>query len=249
MRVEERLQERIGFVFIYGAGLRHQIWDQVVSGLEHPVLVVNYPGRKEEERSRQELTLKDYVDYIKGQVGAWNVEKFVIVAHSLGGLLALQIAAEFPGRVVGLAAIGAAIPKRGGSFLSVLPFPKRLMLSILLPRVGTKPPDSAIRTGLCNDLSPTQAEEIIRNFVPESVRLYSDPVDVSIPAVPRLYLKLEKDKEFSPSLQNKMIAHFSPNAIQSLPAGHLPMLSKPEEVCVALRNFLSNINPSSWSLS
>jgi hypothetical protein len=66
--------------------------------------------------------------------------------------------------------------------------------------MGTKPPDSAIRAGLCNDLSPEQALEIVRGFVPESIRVYTDRVDVSTPAVPKLYVKLTKDKELGPSL-------------------------------------------------
>lgn len=239
MNIEEQTQEKIGFVFIYGAGMERRIWEKVVAGFEYPCLLVDFPLRKGNNESRQELTLENYVTYIKRQVKEWEVQKFVIVAHSLGGIIALQVAADLVDRLVGFVAIGAAIPKKGGSFLSILPFPKRILMSILLRKLGTQPPESAIRSSLCNDLSPEQAAEVVRGFVPESIRVYTDKIDTSVPTVPKLYLKLKKDKEFSQSQQDKMISNFSPHHIKSLNTGHLPMLSDPDGLRLALHIFLA----------
>lgn len=111
-------------------------------------------------------------------------------------------------------------------------------MSAILRTMGTKPPESAIRAGLCNDLSSDQAAEIVSGFIPEAVRVYTDRINVSVPDVPKLYVKLTKDKELSPSLQNKMISNFSPQSVRSLETGHLPMLSDPDGLRSILEDFL-----------
>jgi pimeloyl-ACP methyl ester carboxylesterase len=242
MNIPERTQEKIGFVFVNGAGLESRIWSKVVEGLDHPCLLVDFPFRKSSVDSRKELALADYVTHMKRQVDGWGTRRFIIVAHSLGGVLALRLASELSDRFAGFVAIGAAIPKKGGSFLSVLPFPKKILMSAILWKLGTKPPEAAIRAGLCNDLSREQAEEIVRGFIPESVRVYTDRIDVSVPVVPKLYVKLTKDKEFNSSLQNKMISNLAPQWVQSLETGHLPMLSDPDGLRSALQAFLSNVD-------
>lgn len=238
--MQEHTHEKIGFVFLNGAGLESRIWSKVVEGFDHPYLLVESPLRKDSFELRKGLSLGDYVTHMKRQVDKWEVRKFVIVAHSLGGIFALRLASELTDRLAGFIAIGAAIPKNGGSFLSVLPFPKRILLSAIMRRMGTLPPESAIRAGLCNDLTPDQAVEIVRGFIPEAIRVYTDRIDVSVPMVPKLYVKLTKDKEFNPSLQNKMISNFSPQLVRGLDTGHLPMLSDPDGLRSILEDFFAN---------
>lgn len=235
--------EQVGLVFIQGAGLESRIWEPVVSEIEYPFLLINFPERKGETELRKGLTLQEYNAHIKQQIEAWTVRKFVIVAHSLGGVLALKIANELSERVVGFVAIGAAIPKNGGSFLSTFPLAKRLFMSVILRVLGTKPPESAIRKGLCNDLSPEQADEVVRGFIPESIHVYIDRTDAMVSAtVPKLYIKLAKDQEMSLSHQDVMIANFAPQKIEILETGHLPMLIKPRELRNSLNDFLAQLD-------
>jgi pimeloyl-ACP methyl ester carboxylesterase len=238
--MKEHTYEKIGFVFVNGAGLESRIWSKVVEGFVHPFLLVESPHRKGSFELRKELSFVDYVTHMKRQVDEWGTRKFVIVAHSLGGTFALRLASELTDRLAGFVAVGAAIPKNGGSFLSVLPFPKRILLSAIMRKMGTTPPNSAIRTRLCNDLTPDQAAEIVRGFIPEASRVYTDRIDVSVPMVPKLYVKLTKDKEFNPSLQNKMISNFSPQLVRGLDTGHLPMLSNPDGLRSILEDFFAN---------
>jgi pimeloyl-ACP methyl ester carboxylesterase len=232
-------EEKIGFVFIHGAGLEGMVWSKVVEGFKHPYLLVESPLRKGTFDSRSGLSLEDYVAHIKRQVDAWGTHRLVIAAHSLGGVLALGLASGLTDRLAGIVAVGAAIPRNGGSFISILPLPQQLIMSVILRTSGTKPPESVIRKGLCNDLSPDQAAEVVKGFIPEAVRVYTDRINVSVPDVPKLYVKLTNDKQLSPSLQDKMISNFSTQSVQSLEAGHLPMLSNPEGLRSILENFLS----------
>lgn len=236
--MNKQISEEIGFVFIHGAGLESLVWNKVVEDFKHPCLLANYPGRKGSLDSRSDLTLEDYVAHIKQQVDNWGTHHIVLVAHSLGGVLALKLASLLSDRLAGIVAVGAAIPRNGGSFLSALPFPQRLLLPVILRAAGTKPPASSMRTGLCSDLSPEQAAGIIEGFIPEAVRVYTDRINVPIPSVPKLYVSLSKDKEFSPSLQDKMISNFTPQTVRNLETGHLPMISDPEGLKSILEEFL-----------
>ncbi|WP_449621183.1 alpha/beta fold hydrolase [Robertmurraya sp. Marseille-Q9965] len=238
--IEGQEHEQIGLVFIHGAGLESRIWEPVVSELKRDFLLVNFPEREGENGIRQELTLQEYNAYIKRQIEAWKVRKFVIVAHSLGGVLALKIANDLSERVVGFIAIGATIPKNGGSFLSTFPFAKRFLMNVLLRVFGTRPPESAIRKGLCNELSPERANEIVRDFVPESIHIYTDQTKAIVPTnIPKLYIKLAKDQEMSLFQQDKMISNLAPQNIEILETGHLPMLIKPNELRKSLNSFLT----------
>lgn len=237
--MNKQSSEKIGFVFIHGAGLEGLVWSKVVEGFDHPCLLAEFPQRKSSLDSRSGLSLEDYVTHMKRQVDDWGIHNIVIVAHSLGGVLALRLASLMTDRLAGIVAIGAAIPKSGGSFLSALPFPQRILLSVIMRAAGTKPPESSIRTGLCNDLSLDQAAEIIKGFNPEAVRVYTDRINVPVPDVPKLFVKLNKDKQFSPSLQDKMILNFAPQSIRSLDTGHLPMISNPEGLRSILQEFVT----------
>lgn len=97
----------------------------------------------------------------------------IIIAHSIGGLIGLRIAECFKDKIIGFVGIGSAIPKNGNSFVSCLSFPQKLIVPLIMKLAGTKPPKSAIKNGLCNDLNPSQAEKVVKNFTAESRCLYT----------------------------------------------------------------------------
>lgn len=238
-------REQIGFVFIHGAGLRSEIWHEVMEQLNGPCLLLDLPGREKNEgasNTQQAPSLMDYSAFIKQQVEHWPIHKFVVVAHSIAGLLGLQLCASLPDRAIGFAAISAAVPKGGkGSFLSCLPFPKKQIMSLILRKAGTKPPESQIRSGLCHDLPPEIGDSVVSRFVPESVKLYTEPIDCGIPEIPKLYVLCTRDREFGLSMQKKLAHHLSAQSVKTLHTGHLPMLSDPRGLSEVLQQFVNTI--------
>ncbi|MGO4546108.1 alpha/beta fold hydrolase [Paenibacillus sp. 2TAB23] len=235
----DALPQEVGFIFIHGAGLNSGIWSKTVESLGYPYLLVDYPNRSSRHEAGNKLTLADYTAYMHEQIKQWGIKRFIIVAHSLGGVLALRLAEEFKERIAGFIAIGAIIPSKGNSFLSTLPMPNRILMGALLRMFGTKPPRSAIRAGICHDLTEEQATELIDGFIPESLRVYLDRSDAVVPSVKKLYVKLSNDRELSPALQNKMIANLDPHAVLSMNTGHLPMLGNPARLRELLQSFMS----------
>ncbi len=149
MQLEESAEgsarERLGIVFIHGAGLNGTIWEEVASGLSVPCLSAEYPYRDGGMKARESLSLRTYSEHVVEHIEAWDVKRIVMVAHSLGGVVALQAAETLRDRVAGFIGVGAVIPACGGSFLSELPWPQRAVMRVVMRLLGTKPPESAIR--------------------------------------------------------------------------------------------------------
>ncbi|HSD56008.1 MAG TPA: alpha/beta hydrolase [Candidatus Saccharimonadales bacterium] len=229
-----------GFLFIHGAGLGGWIWKDTAGQLSEPSVCADFPARTGSLEERKKLTLDDYVASVLEQANNIKVDKIIVVAHSIGGVVALRVAEQLGDRLAGFVAVGAAIPTPEGSFLSALPFPKSIIMNLIMRLAGTQPPASAIASGLCNDLSPEQTQKVIDSFAAESVELYKTPTGVVLPAVPKLYVVLTNDKEFGVSLQKSMAQRLG-GATENIGSGHLPMLSRPHELAVILQAFATSI--------
>jgi pimeloyl-ACP methyl ester carboxylesterase len=234
--------DRIGLVFIHGAGMGGWIWEAMAPGLEAPHLFTDFPGR---ESGTKGLRLDDYVRHLRDQVDRFRSDRLAIVAHSLGGVVALQLAEELQGRIAGLIGVGAAVPREGGSFVSSLPPAKRALTRVVMRIAGTRPPEAAIRRGLCNDLPAEAADEVVRRFVPESRALYFERTGAPVPDVPRMYVRLTDDREFAVPLQRAMASNLGAEAEREIASGHMAMLRKPDELTQVVNQFAAHVGAGS----
>jgi pimeloyl-ACP methyl ester carboxylesterase len=234
-------RHEIGLVFVHGAGLGGWIWEAMAPGLDFPYLFTDFPGREGAETVRDGLRLDDYVRDLRDQVDEFPTDRLAIVAHSLGGVVALKLAEGLSGRLTGFAGVAAAIPRDGGSFVSSLPLAKRTLTNLLMRVAGTKPPESAIRRGLCSDLRAQEADEVVRRFVPESRAVYFERSQAPVPDVPRMYVRLTQDREFGVPLQRVMARNLGAGDVREIASGHMPMLSEPDELTRVLNEFAAGL--------
>lgn len=87
-----------------------------------------------------------------------------------------------------------------------------------------------IRSGLCNDLDEQDCAEVIAKYAHEFPGLYTTPVAGPPAVVPSTYIRLTQDGSVSVTAQNRMISALAQPQVFDLDAGHLPMLSRPNEV-------------------
>jgi len=229
-----------GIVFIHGAGLNSSIWDELINEIAAPVLTIDFPNRKSNGLTNSRLSFDDYVNSTIEQIQHWNSTYFVIVAHSIGACVGLKIAGHLKNELSGFVAIGSVIPENGDSFVTSLPFPQKLIMPVILNLFGTKPPKKSIETELCNDLSAEQTSKIVNEFTPESRALYTTKITYELPATQRLYIKLTNDKSIPEALQQRMAENFVATNIITLDSGHLPMISKVNELASILTEFVNN---------
>jgi len=221
----------MGYIFLSGAGLGSWVWKDVMASLKQPSVGVNYP-------KDPNVGIEEYAQAAIDQIKDLSVEKMVVVSHSLGGVVGLKVAEALGERLAGFVAISAAIPKNGGSFFSSLPFPQKMIMPLIMKLAGTKPPEAALRKGYCNDLSVEQTAEVLKRYAAESAKIYSDSSTLPPSSVPKLYIKTTNDNEFSDTLQNIMQRNLGADKIVTINSGHLPMLSKPEELAGLLDDFV-----------
>lgn len=221
------------FVLLHGAGLGRWIWDGVVPHLNAPAEAVDLPGRGDHPRPG-DVTLQQCIDVVASQMRSHSI----IVGHSISAEVAMGVAAMRPRSVAAVVLVGGMVPESGHSFMSMLPVLQRIFLHVLLrfSRSGIRLPASLVKSEYCSDLSEERTAEVLANVVPEAPRLYLDRIDWrSIPDdVRRFYLKLLDDRSVKLSVQEEVRARINAVEWDSLPTGHLPMLSQPELLAESL---------------
>lgn len=232
---------KFGLVFMYGAGLGTWIWKDISRSFNIPCLFLDYPGRDNDLKNTKDLTIHDYSDILCTKINNWPCDKVIIIAHSIGGIIALDTFKKISPKLTGFVAISASIPKSGESFLSSFPWIGRILMKCLYRILGTRPPETVIRKGLCNDLSKEQADEVFRRFTPESRSIYEQKITYDFPDIPKLYIKLTNDAAFGIQLQEKAINNLKPETVIEVNSGHLPMISKPDELIKIIKEFTIKI--------
>lgn len=218
-------------LFVSGAGLPPWIWDDVRRALPVDSRVADRP-------SSSEASLGAYADAALACAAEWD--RFVVVAHSVGGVIAGELATRAPQRLSMVVGVAAVVPEAGHSFLASLPFPQRHLVSVIMRLAGTRPPAKEIRDRLCRGVAPEIAERIVAEFRPESQRLYRDRLSADPRPARGSYLLTQQDPEFSGAAQRRFAARLG-GAVQELPTGHLPMLEQPALVAELLVALLTEV--------
>ncbi|MEO1336124.1 MAG: alpha/beta fold hydrolase [Myxococcota bacterium] len=238
--VEER-STREGMVLLHGAGLGKWIWHDVAAMLGEGALPIDLPGRGGGGIDLRELSFDDYVESVLNEMERSTFERFVVVGHSIAGLLALRVATLLRSNVKSVVLIGGAVSSRGRSYAESLPFFSRTMLrffALMYPR-GLRAPDGVIKKALAHDLTPQQTTTLLERFVPEAPALFLDPVAWSPPST-ITYVRMMGDRsDLSPALQARMADRLGAHAKRvDLDGGHLPMLSRPNDLAAILKSEL-----------
>ncbi|WP_299655911.1 alpha/beta fold hydrolase [uncultured Tateyamaria sp.] len=97
-------------VLLHGVGLRAEAWNAQIDSLAtgYCVTAIDLPGHGNSARLENARSVSDYVDVIRRILPA----KSLVVGHSFGAMIALELAWRHPDNIAGVAALNA-IHKRG----------------------------------------------------------------------------------------------------------------------------------------
>jgi pimeloyl-ACP methyl ester carboxylesterase len=236
--------ENTRLVLLHGAGLGAWVWGKVEHLLQVPFVAVNFPNR-DRYKADHTLDLDDYVQHVVDALSAWPKEKFIIVAHSISGVIACKLSNELGDRMAGFCGVSAVVPRKGGSFLSAFPFGQRAITWIMMSIGGTRPPDEQILKSYCSDLTREESDLVVNRYVPESILLHTRAAGCDLPpSIPKFYIKLTKDRSLDEQTQERMIRHLDADRVTSLAAGHLAMMSEPRKLADVLNNFFDHSSKS-----
>jgi pimeloyl-ACP methyl ester carboxylesterase len=202
---------RPGLVLIHGAFHTAACWASTVVELELQapglsVLAADLPGRGATPGDLRKVTLQDCVASVVEQIDQAGLDEVVIVAHSLGGLVAPGVVARLgASRVARLVLIAAVIPPEGMSDMDLIARPARWIIARLVrPGVPRRPPARALaRVSFCNGMTRGQRGQVYAQLVPEAPGLFHEPVSrADLPtAVPRTWIMPLRDRANPPRKQ------------------------------------------------
>ncbi|MFE5707967.1 alpha/beta fold hydrolase [Rhodococcus koreensis] len=104
-------------VFIAGFGLDHRIWDGQVEHLaeSHRVICVDLLGTGQSSKPLDGYSTANQAELVIAALDKVGVERFSLVGHSFGGMVAFNIAASKPDRVTKLMLVGSNAVRAGRS--------------------------------------------------------------------------------------------------------------------------------------
>ena len=223
-------ESKVGVLFLSGAGLPSWMWDDVRARMTDRQTYVGPrpPGA--------DVSLADHATAALDEV---KTERFVIVAHSAGGMVAAKILGLQPDRVAGLLGVTCVVPRPGASFIGSMPFPNRVILGLVMRMLGTKPPEKALRAQ-ATGLPEAGADRLVSDFVPESQRYYRDPAPEWLPPGHRGYVCTTRDDQLPEKLQRSFAARLGIERPEELATAHLPMLEDPEALVGRIEAFVGS---------
>jgi len=102
------------FVLVHAAGSNAGMWrrQMAVAAGEHSVVAVDFPGHGRSSGVEGLPTIEAYADWLVHFADALRLRPFVLVGRSMGGAVAITVAARHPERLAGvvLACTGARLP-------------------------------------------------------------------------------------------------------------------------------------------
>ena len=230
-------------ILIHGAGGSHLHFPPELRRLNgFQVAALDLPGHgKSEGVGRQ--TISEYVQVVQDFMDAINLPAAVIIGHSMGSAIALQLALDAPDRVLALVILG------GGSRLGVAP-------SILESTANEATFPLAIKTIV--DLSyGSQASDRLKELATQRMQetrptvLNGDFIacnefnareGLAEIKVSTLILCGTEDKMTPPKYSKQLDEHI-PNSELALieGAGHMVMLEKPRDVAGVIERFVEKL--------
>lgn len=242
------------FVLVHGAFAGAWIWAPLMKRLEadgHSAEALDLPGLGDDHTPISECTLDACAARLCGVLAA-SSGPAVVVAHSMGGIIATQAAARCPDRVAAVIYVAAFIPKDGQSLLVLTKLPEgagdQVQANIMIegdPPVAIMPA-SASRQALYDCCTEEVAAWAIARQRPQPVAPFATPV--SIPAgvldgMKRYCVLCLQDRAMQPALLRRMIAENPCADVRELDTDHTPQLSMTNELANALSRFASHASP------
>lgn len=99
-------------VFIHGAGMDHSVWQQQSRALAHQgwnVAALDLPGHGQSDDIGGLSAMGKYMDWLRDFLAAAKLPRAVLVGHSLGSGMAMEMAVQHPGLVGGMVLVGAGL--------------------------------------------------------------------------------------------------------------------------------------------
>lgn len=229
------------FVLVHGAFAGAWVWEPPVRELEaagHTAESFDLHGSGDDHTPVGEVTLQAYADRLCEVLGA-RPEPAVVVANSMGGVVATQAAAQCPERIAAMVYVAAFLPQDGQSLIALTQVPEgegdAVQANMVVdgdPPLATMPADAA-REAIFASCSDEVVEWALERRRPQAVVPFTQPVELggfAFDGIPLSYVLCRQDRAIPPPLQRRMLEAAGVTEVVELDTDHAPHLSVTAEL-------------------
>lgn len=226
-------------ILIHGGAHGAWCWEPVISPLRaagHEVQAVDLPGRGGSFAGAEPATLDDWVATVSAAVDRAGAPP-VLIAHSMGGLSASQLAERRPGDIARIIYVSAVVPADGEPGLAALQ-QAGPECALLVPGALTPTEDGSTlsvapehaRIGFYDACPEPDVQAALARLCAEWVLPLATPLSLgsNFASVPKHYIGTTKDRAVPPTFQ-RMLAERCGAQFLALDADHSPFYSAPQE--------------------
>lgn len=226
-------------VLIHGAGGTHLYWPPLLRRLPGMnIYALDLPGHGKSDSDVPD-SICVYAALLKGWLDAVDLRQVLLVGHSMGGAIAMQLALNWPEYVAGLGLVGAsACLAVNPALIAGAANPEKFLATVnrvIAWSFSSQAPGQLTQLA-ARRLAETRHDVLYRDFVAcNAFDIRYQVGQIKAPAV----VICGQDDKMTPLSHAQFLAHNMPRArLEIIPgAGHMAMLEKPLEVAQALNNF------------
>lgn len=246
---------RPAIVLVHGAFQNGEsTWSRVRPELEaagHRVIVVNLPGRDNDQVDPRSLTIDIYRDTVLNAIAA-EVTPVVLVGHSFGGITISNVAEAAPGKIQSLVYLSAYLPADGESLMTLAMTDRDSYLGqpgnlVLAEDYSVATINDGHRTEIFgNDATGEDRDVIAASLIAEPAAPQGMPVHLTqanFGRIPKYYIQTTLDRTVSPYLQEQMTARVPLVKVTQIHAGHASYVTQPKAVAAAILDGATAIAP------
>jgi pimeloyl-ACP methyl ester carboxylesterase len=99
-------------IFVHGLGSSQNYYFPILPHLtqEHRCITIDTYGAARSQYTHDTISIPSIGEDVIGVLDALKVDQAVVVGHSMGGLVVIELAARYPDRVLGVVPIGPTHP-------------------------------------------------------------------------------------------------------------------------------------------
>ena len=227
------------YVLVPGAWLGGWAWRKVRTRLQaagHDVTTPTLTGLGERSHlARREVDLGTHIDDVVNAIVWDGLDEVVLVGHSLGGLVVAGVADRIPDRIRQVVYVGSSVPEDGRSLFDAAGRDYRAFVQARADEAGDgwrwplPPPDELATYLPIDDMREEDRRWFWAHAVPQPLRTMDQPLSLTVAttALPVTWVQNELDGPL-PDLPAAW-------TVRTLPTGHWPMVTMPDELADILR--------------
>lgn len=236
-------------ILLHGFPFDHHIWETVgdLLSLYVKVITPDLRGHGSSPVPEPPYSMRGMAEDVVGLMDSLSIERAVLVGHSMGGYVCMEIARSFPERLLGLGLVATnstadSFEKRQSRLDSVEEIKKNGAQSLVEKMAAQLTEESKLQPVLRDMMMKTPVAGIIGAQLAMAERPDSTNALKNV-LVPALVIGGERDQFVSTLATEKMTENLRHGRLVKIPnAGHMPMMDNPLMVANALLDLADQVH-------